>query len=107
MTEKSLTKQNRAFATPPVDIFESNDAFKLIAEVPGVTAGDVSVSVEQDKLTLRASRSDQALDYRRRFTLNVPVDVENVKATLEQGILELDLPKAASAKPRSIPVQAH
>ncbi|MEL6189342.1 MAG: Hsp20/alpha crystallin family protein [Myxococcota bacterium] len=105
MTDNSVTQSNRAFATPPVDIYESNEAFKLVAELPGVTAEGVKISLEQDELTLEASRQDEALDYRRRFTLNVPVDAENVKAALDKGVLELDLPKAASAKPRTIPVR--
>lgn len=105
-TPSTTTDAPRAFATPPVDIFESKEAFKLITELPGVNPDEVDITLEQDVLTLRAPRADQALDYRRRFTLNVPVDPEGVQAQLRDGVLELSLPKVASAQPRTISVQS-
>lgn len=96
----------RGFSTPAVDIFESDAAFRIVAELPGVVAEDVSLSLEPESLTLSAPRRDQPLDYRRKFTLSVPVEAEKVEARLEDGVLELELPKAASAQPRAIPVRA-
>ena len=94
----------RAFAAPPVDVFENEDVLRVITEVPGVAAEDVKIDLEQDILSLQASRKDQPLDYRRRFSLSVQVDSEAVKADLEHGVLTIDLPKAQAAKRRSIPV---
>ena len=95
----------RAFATPPVDVFESKEAFLLWAELPGVKAEQVAIDLERDVLTVEATREDPPLDYRRRFTLSVPVDAEKVSAALDDGVLRVELPKAASALPRTIPVR--
>lgn len=100
------TSKPRAFAAPPVDVFESKEAFKLVAELPGVSLDEVALTLEQDVLTMQASRGDQPLDYRRQFTLKVPVDRDAVEAELKEGVLTLTLPKAASAKPRTIQVKA-
>lgn len=94
----------RAFAAPPVDVFESKEGFVLLAELPGVNAEGVSVNLEREVLSIEARREDQSLDYRRRFELSVPVDADRVQAKLEQGVLRIELPKAASARARSIPV---
>lgn len=94
----------RAFAAPSVDIYESKGSFLVMAELPGVSADDVKIGLERDQLSLEARRSDQDIDYRRRFTLSVPVDAEGISARLEHGVLRLELPKAAEAQPRTIPV---
>lgn len=94
----------RAFAAPSVDVYESKDAYLVTAELPGVKVEDVKVDLEQAEVSLEARRSDQPLDFRRRLTLSVPVNAEAVTAKLEHGVLRLELPKAESAKPRTIPV---
>lgn len=96
----------RAFAAPPVDVFESKEAFLVTAELPGVKAEDVKIGLERDELSLEAPRADQPLDFRRRFSLSVPVDADRVSARLEHGVLRVELPKAEEARPRSIPVSA-
>lgn len=104
LTHREPHEAQRAFATPPVDVFESKDAFLLLAELPGVRTEEVEVHLERETLSIEARRTDQPLDYRRRFELSVPVDAERVVAKLEQGVLRLELPKAESARPRAIPV---
>lgn len=94
----------RGFAFPLVDVFESPSDYLLQAELPGVQASEVEVEIHQETLSIRAPRADQAIDYRRRFRLKVPVDADAVSAKLEHGILELKIPKAESARPRTIKV---
>ncbi len=100
------TETPRAFAAPPVDVYESKESFLLLAEMPGVRPEDVKIDLERGTLALEAKRHDQALDYRRRFNLGVPVDADRVLARLENGVLRVELPKAPEARPRSIPVVA-
>ncbi len=74
---------------------------------------------EQDTLSIQGSYGPQQTEerqwilrerprgtFRRRFTLQVPVDVENVDATYRNGLLILTLPKSPQSKPRKIEVKA-
>jgi len=105
--------------TPLVDIIETNDAFTFQADLPGVAAGDVDVSYENGVLTVHAKANPrQPAGHRyvwreygvghfyRQFTLNAPINPDGIRAELRNGVLELHVPKAESAKARKIEVQA-
>lgn len=100
----STSTEARAFAAPPVDVFESHDAYLLLADLPGVTPEGIHLGLERDELTLEAKHGERPLDFRRRFTLGAPVDAEKVSARLEHGVLRVEVPKTAEARPRTIPV---
>ena len=104
---------------PPVDISEDADGIRILAEVPGVKAEDVKISLENNVLTIHGSKQ-QAVEERtervhryertygtfeRSFTLPATVDASNIKASYENGVLTVTLPKAEKAKPRQIAVQ--
>jgi len=105
----------------PVDITENSNGFTVKASVPGVKPEELDINIENNVLTIRAERKAEDGENRneelrwqeryygaleRSFTLPVDVDMNNVKAELEHGVLTLSLPKAESAKPKSIKVQA-
>jgi len=102
---------------PRVDVFETEDALLLYADVPGVKAEDVDVHFERGELTLHGRcvppRVDAALvqaeygvgDYHRVFTINEQVDPENITAELKHGVLTVRLPKAEAVKPKKITVK--
>jgi HSP20 family protein len=104
--------------TPPVDIYETDDALVLTAELPGVSKDDVSIEIHNNTLTLRGERKHDAEvkeehyhrveraygTFQRVFVLPTLVDQEKVQATYHDGILELRLPKLESAKPRRIAI---
>jgi HSP20 family protein len=102
----------------PVDITENANGFTVKASVPGVKPEELDINVENNMLTIRAQRksedSNDELRWQERyygklercFTLPTDVDVNNVKAELEHGVLTLSLPKAETAKPKSIKVEA-
>jgi len=105
-------RNNRAWATPPVDVFENEEAFLVKADLPGVAANDVSVRFEQETLRIEAQRTvtegtDSAwdFDFRRAFKLS-GIDQDNIAAELKDGVLSLTLPKAQSVRPREIPIVA-
>jgi HSP20 family protein len=115
------TPQRRSAAlVPAVDIEETSDAYLFRADVPGVDAKDVKVSVTGDTLTFRGERkrssesSEGAVHrversygvFERSFTLGVPVRTDAVKAAYKDGVLEIRVPKADEAKPREIEVQS-
>jgi HSP20 family protein len=103
---------------PPVDIYETDDAVVLKAELPGVSKEDVSVEIHQNTLMLRGERKHEAEvkeenyhrveraygTFQRSFVLPTLVDQEHVQATYKDGVLELRLPKSEAAKPKRIAI---
>jgi HSP20 family protein len=104
--------------TPAVDIKEETDKFVIRADVPGVDAKDLDITMEKGLLTIRGrreTRGDQLDAYRRservsgsferRFSLPRAVDTEAVSADYRSGVLTITIPKQPSAQPRRIEVQ--
>ncbi len=106
------------YARLPIDAYSTDESIVVTAAVPGVNPGDVEITIEGDNLTIRGrivARMDDVNyivterfdgNFSRSLQLNVPVDVENVEATFENGILTLTLPKAEEVRPKVIKVQA-
>jgi HSP20 family protein len=104
---------------PPVDIIEEQDRFVLLADVPGVAASEIEVTMDAGVLTLKGERRDDSAGYRdrakrlervsgtfyRRFALPDGVDPERITAQGRNGVLEVSIPKAEKAKPRRIEIQ--
>ena len=121
---------SHASFTPNIDAVESDDDFRITAELPGLEEGDFSVEIEEGVLTLKGEKKtrieegegDEApTDYRgyrrvetrwgrfeRRLRFGVEVDAENVKASYKNGVLEVIVPKVAEERPqvRTIPVHS-
>jgi HSP20 family protein len=104
--------------SPPVDIYETEDALILDVDLPGVSKDQVSIEIHQNILTLRGQRPHQADrqddryhrvertygTFHRAFTLSIQVDQEKVQATYRDGVLTLRLPKVEAAKPKRIAI---
>jgi HSP20 family protein len=105
---------------PLVDIAESPTAFVIRADLPGIAPADVKVSLQGDTLTLRGERRREtaaegdvtlrierpAGTFERSFILGAPVRTDAVKAVYRDGVLEIQVPKADSARSLDIEVQA-
>ena len=104
--------------TPAVDIFETETALTVVADIPGVTAQDLTIDLRENLLTLIGDvaplegpgEGDVFREYRtgryvRQFTLAETIDQAQIKAQLSDGVLRLTLPKVEHAKPRQITVQ--
>jgi HSP20 family protein len=103
---------------PPVDIRETEEAYLVTAELPGLTKKDVDVTVENSILTLSGERrwekSSESETYHRMerafgrfsrsFTLPHQVEADKVKANFKDGLLTVSIPKAEQAKPRRIAI---
>ena len=112
--------QGRANVYPALNIYEETDRVVVTAELPGVKAEDLELSLEGDTLTLqgkRDSRHSQAgVSYHRReiesgsfsraVALPIKVNPEHVGAKLNNGILTVTLMKASELAPRQIKVTA-
>ena len=103
---------------PHVDIFETDQALWLRADMPGVREDSIEINVDKNVLSIEGQFAlDDYQDlspvyteyrvgnYQRRFSLSNVIDAEKIHARLTDGVLELGLPKAESAKPRRIAVQ--
>jgi len=104
---------------PPLNVWEEGDTLYAEAEVPGVKSEDIDVSVVGSDLILHGQRqSDQSEgtsyhrqergfgEFNRVLRLPAEVDANRVEAQLTDGVLTITLPKAESAKPRKIQVNA-
>lgn len=105
---------------PNVDISEDKDNLTLYADLPGAGDEDVSVTLENDVLTIEAKVSppvkagDHRLtyaeygvgDYFRSFTITEPIDRDRIEARMKDGVLRIVLPKKEEAKPKQIKIQA-
>lgn len=92
---------------PAVDLYETDEAYFLEADLPGVSRDDIELHVEGSRVVLRGhrrsvrvSQSERGVrieraqgEFERAITLAQPVDAERVEVTCEQGILRVKLPK--------------
>lgn len=103
--------------TPRVDIRETTEAIHVQAEMPGVDNKHVDVRLEEDTLTIlgRVTGDDNGKpvyseyrtgNFERAFRISEAINAKGIQATMANGILSLTLPKAESAKPRQIKVNA-
>ncbi|HYX74990.1 MAG TPA: Hsp20/alpha crystallin family protein [Steroidobacteraceae bacterium] len=105
---------------PHVDIHEEADRFVVAADLPGVEGKDIEITAEKGVLTIKGERRSEQQSskdgyesleratgtFLRRFRLPESVDAEAIKATHLNGVLEISIPKRATAQPRRITVQA-
>jgi HSP20 family protein len=106
--------QRLLYRTPAVEVFEDDQSLWVSADLPGVAAADLEVTVDDGVLSVlgRIGGSDDAPvrhAFRRQFTLTDPnrFDAEKIEAVLRHGVLDLRLPKSEQAKRRQIPVSVH
>ncbi len=115
--EQSLaTRDETRYIAPPVDIYETEDALVVVADLPGVSKDSIDIRVEDGILTIkgRADYSAQAnivrgeftlQGYYRQFQLSDDVDQSKISAESKNGVLTIRLPKAEKSRPRQIKVK--
>ena len=104
--------------TPNVDIFETDTEITLLADMPGVTADNLTIDLRDNVLTLtgevapfeEANEEDILIEYEigkyhRQFNLSSVIDQSKIDAKLNDGVLRLSLPKVEKATPRRIEVK--
>ncbi|MDR2140262.1 MAG: Hsp20/alpha crystallin family protein [Deltaproteobacteria bacterium] len=113
-------RRNYTGVFPLVNITEDDNSLFLTAELPGLVADQLEVSIKGDTLTLKgtktAEKAEENVNYHRReretgtfsrsLTLPLKVKAEEVEARFKNGVLTITLPKAAEAKAHQITVQA-
>ena len=106
---------------PPVDIYETESAFVVEADLPGVHQENVNIQFDRNALTVSGTRAatlpakDKAQlrvfsaerlsgTFSRSVRLPEHVDAEKIEASFASGVLTITVPKAASARARTIPI---
>ena len=108
------------YISAPVNVAETQDEYRVTAELPGLASDEVEVLLDEDVLTIRGERKferdDEKESYhlvecaygvvQRSLRLPAPVDPQQVQATFENGLLKITLPKSkAQERARRIQVQ--
>jgi len=100
---------------PAIDVFENDSEILLHADMPGVVKDDISVNIDNGKMTLTGIRrlhttgvanwrEFKDTEFRRIFSVPQSIDIDKVHAELKEGVLRLHLPKSDVAKPRQIEI---
>ena len=103
----------------PVDVIEESEQFRVRADLPGMAKEDIQVTLEGNTLSLHAERKGEVNEtkdgyrrtersfgsFSRRLVLPTRVDPEKIEATYKDGVLEVTVAKAESAKPRQIQIR--
>lgn len=104
---------------PAVDIFETDKAITVVADMPGVKADNLDVDLRQNVLTLTGEaqfaenkeetsvlREFRTGRFVRQFSLSDAIDQTKIEAVMAGGVLRLVLPKSEKAVPRKITIKA-
>ena len=114
-----LTAQHGGAWAPPIDVYETDDAYVVSAEVPGLSRGDLDIAIEKSRLAIRGRRPDPPGDrpvhyhqmerghgaFARTFEFAEAVQPDAISADLRDGVLTIKLPKLTPPPTRRIQVQ--
>lgn len=114
--DEALEKES--WVAPLVDIYETTEDYFLTAQMPGVSKEDVKIKLEEGHLVIMGRISyDEAINrkyvlketetgnFYRRFKISDNVDEQKIDAKLENGILNVKLPKHERIKPKTIEIK--
>ena len=103
---------------PAMDLVQTESSYVLKADLPGLSESDVNIELDDNVLTISGERKAEHTDrkagyyrversygsFRRSLTLPEGVDADAVKATFENGVLEVTVPKPAQHAPRKVQI---
>lgn len=109
----------RAMWAPSCDIYETEYAIVVEAELPGVNPDNIDVSIEEGILRIKGERKTEkeireenyyrveraSGSFMRAVRMPSDIDADNVKANFDNGILEVTVPKVEPEKPRSVDIK--
>jgi HSP20 family protein len=109
MTELALqTYRSRlmapVFFEPAARAHETDDAVRVSVDVPGLDAEDIDITLDAGTLHIVGRRGERTCN--SVVTVGSAIDVDRITTKLEHGVLTINLPKLASAKPRRIAINA-
>lgn len=112
------TEWSEGVWNPSVDISETKDNVIIKAEMPGLSKEDVKISLQDNMLTLTGEKKQEKEEkeanyhrversygaFSRSFALSTSVKSDKIKATYQDGVLSITLPKTEEVKPKEIPI---
>jgi len=104
---------------PSTDLVETDDAYRIHLDVPGMSKEDMTINLQNNTLTVSGKRTAEETheddeyvrvertfgNFHRTFTLPDAVDAENIEATYENGVLNISVPKTERSERRRIEIQ--
>lgn len=113
------TERTGKVYVPRADIYEAGNSIVVLADMPGVSANSVDITLEKNILTISGTVEPLEFeghnltygeyntgDYRRVFSLSNEVDREGIEASVRNGVLKLVLPKSKASLPKKIAVKS-
>jgi HSP20 family protein len=99
-------------AMPAVDVTETDGAFEVTAELPGIEEKNIEVKLANNSLTIKGEKRDEKEEtkkdyymrersfgsFQRSFTVPKGVDTDKIEASFKKGVLTVTLPKSVEAK---------
>jgi len=106
---------------PSMDLTETKDKLVVKAELPGLEAKDVELSITEDILSIRGEKKEEAESkdehhffieryagaFERKIKLPTPVKTDKIDATFDKGILTIKMPKSEEARKKEIKIKIH
>jgi len=106
------TSPSKLAATPAVDVSETDKAYEITAELPGMDEKNVEVNVANGGLTIKGEKKEEKEEkkkdycvserrygsFERYFNLPDSVDADKIEAAFKNGVLKVTLPKTAEAQ---------
>ncbi|MFA3781731.1 Hsp20/alpha crystallin family protein [Melioribacteraceae bacterium 4301-Me] len=126
MTETTETKkltweealEYEPWVAPLIDIYETDENFYLIAQMPGVTKDNIKIKLENGHLVIMGRidydshvnrkyvlKEIESGNFYRKFKISDNINTDKIDAKLENGLLEVTLPKQEKIRPRRIDIK--
>ena len=110
--------QDRPVFVPTTDIYEQDKSILIRCDMPGVDDKNLEVTLEDRVLTLTGTQAEDRPEhydlvlgeyntgvYHRSFTVQQEIDHAKIKAHIQNGVLQIELPKAEQAQPKKIAIE--
>lgn len=118
-TEEDTSSSRQAVWRPRMDLAETEEAYRIDLDMPGMTKDDLKISYQDNQLVVSGERESDRKEeneefvrversfghFRRSFTLPRTVDEDNISATYDNGVLTITVPKTDTEKTRQIDIQ--
>jgi len=104
--------------SPRMDLMETDDHYRMRVDLPGISKENVSITVEDNRLTIRGERKDESRTekenvvrmertfgtFYRSLRLPKAVNEDKIKASFTDGVLSVEIPKTEKSKPKKIKI---
>ncbi|MFT6338264.1 MAG: HSP20 family protein [Halioglobus sp.] len=110
-----VTDKPKKYTYPQANVISEDGTYILSLAIPGVAKDDVSINIEKNKLTIKSEVEENTdIKYRlrefnyakfeRAFTLSDDVDIDNISAKFDNGVLTISIPTVEEAGPKKVEI---